>query len=416
VNAKRLTLLTAAGLAVSGCGATAVLDSASRGTPTAAVPSSAAPTSSIATATATATPAATPVPTPAPAPAPPPPPAQVIVTAAENDFSGSTFQVTLISTGGTVLASAAVPSDARWSVGSGSGAAYWVTAGKLQKLDAHGVVKTLAIVPSNEAGRVVVSPDGTEVAYATMTQNSKGVATNRLYRVGSSGASMLIAQRIADPAHASADAPPDWQYYPMSWTSKGILIERQPLGGCGCGAPFDMQMSAGYSAFIDPGTGTATPVTESNTCPLAGAATDGTAACFERSSTGGSASIDFLDNMRTTARFALTGMNLGGDVTFNGSTVAYATVPKNAGGCGGPDWSPLTTLRLMDVRTGNAHAVGPLGFAPQSWLRDGTIVGTISVAAHSTTGSTTSTVVVLDPTSGHVSTILNRSALVVGVA
>ena len=210
----------------------------------------------------------------------------MIVTSTENDFSGSTFQVTLITTGGTVLASAAVPSDAEWSVGAGSAAAYWVTGGKLQKLDAHGVVTTVATVPTTEAGMVVVSPDGTEVAYATMTQSSKGVTTNRLYRVGSSGASVLIAQRVADPAHPSADAPPDWQYYPMSWTSKGILIERQPLGGCGCGTPFDMQMSAGYSAFIDPATGTATPVTESNTCPLSGVGADGTAACFEHSSTG----------------------------------------------------------------------------------------------------------------------------------
>jgi hypothetical protein len=408
VNAKRLTLLTAAGLAVSGCGATAaVLESASHAKLTAAAPSSARHNSS------TGAPAVAPVPTPAPAPPPPP---QVIVTAAEDDFAGPTFLVTLITTDGTVLASTAVPADARWSVGAGSGAAYWVTGGKLQSLDARGVVTTVATVPSTEAGKVVVSPDGTEVAYATMTQDSKGVATNRLYRVGSSGASVLIAQRIADPAHPSADAPPVWQYYPMSWTASGILIERQPLGGCGCGTPFDMQMSAGYSAFIDPVSGTATPVTASNTCPLSGTAPDGTAACFEQSSTGGSASIDFLNNMHTTARFALSGMNLGGEVTFNGSTVAYTTVPKNAGGCGGPDWRPLTTLRLMDVRTGNARAVGPIGFAPQSWLRDGTIVGTISVAAHSSTRSTTSSVVVLDPASGHVSMILNRSTMVVGVA
>jgi hypothetical protein len=410
VNAKRLTLLTAAGLAVSGCGATAALDSASRATPTAAARSAAGPTALPAIATA----APTPVPAPAP---PPPPPAQVVVTAAEDDFSGSTFQVTLVSTDGTVLASTAVPSDARWTVGAGAGAAYWVTGGKLQSLDTHGVVKTLATVPSNEAGRVVVSPDGTEVAYATMTQSSKGVATNRLYRVGS-GTSVLIAQRIADPAHPSPDAPPAWQYYPMFWSVRGILVERQPLGGCGCGTPFDMQMSAGYSAFIDPATGAASPVSESNTCPLSGAAPNGVAACFEQSSTGGSASIDFHYNMNMISHVALSGMTLGGEATFNGYNVAYTTVPKNAGGCGGPDWRPLTTLHIMDFPTGDdAVAAGPTGFAPQAWLRDGTtIVGTISVAARSSTGSTTSTVVVLNPVTGHVSTILNQSAVVVGLA
>jgi hypothetical protein len=401
VNAKHLTLVIAAGVAVSGCGATAVvLASAPRTVATVAMPRAAA----------TAVAPATAVPTVAPAPPPPP---QVIVTAAEADTSGTSFLVTLVSTTGTVLASAAAPADARWTVGAGPGGAYWVTGGTLENLDARGELTTIATVPSTEAGRVVNSPDGSEWAYATMSQSSSGVVTNRLYRVGRHEAPVLIAERTADPAHPSADAPGLWQYYPMSWTAKGILIERQPLGGCGCGTPFDMEMSAGYTAFIDPATGTATPVTESNTCPLSGTSGAGTAACFEGSSTGGSASLDLLDNLHVTARYPMSGRNLGGEAIFNGSTLAYATVPKTAGGCGGSDWHPQTTLRVMDIRTGDARAVGPTGFGPVAWLNDGTIVGTLSIAAPA---GTTSTVVVIDPVTGHVTTILDRSAMVVGVA
>jgi hypothetical protein len=419
VNAKRLTILIATGLAASGCGATAtVLGSAPRAAsnavPLAAVhsstgaPATLAPTSRVAVSTPPPSPSST------PAPPPPPPPPQVIVTAAENGVSGSTFQVTLLSTTGTVLASASVPADAQWTVGAGRGAAYWVTGHKLQRLDAGGALTTLATVPASQNGKVVVSPDGAEWAYATTSQDARGVVSNRLYRGGSTEATQLIAQRSADPAHPSADAPPSWQYYPISWTAQGILIERQPLGGCGCGTPFDMEMTAGYSAFIDPVTGTTTPVTASNSCPLSGAGVDGEAACFQVSPTGGSSSIDFINNLHTTARYALSGTTSGGDATFQGSTVAYATVPKDAGGCGGPDWRPATTLHVMDVTTGNARTVGPTGLAPVAWLNTGAVLGTRTVAGAN--GASTSSVVVVDPASGHVATILSGSAVVVGIA
>jgi hypothetical protein len=418
VNAKRLTILIASGLAATGCGATAtVLGSAPRAA------SNAVPLASVHTGTGAiaapaptslaAPPSASPPPPASPSSTPPPPP-QVIVTAAEDSVSGASFQVTLLTTAGTVLASAAVPADARWTVGAGAGAAYWVTGHRLQKLDAGGAVTTLVTVPATQSGKVVVSPDGAEWAYATTSQDSRGVVTNRLYRGGRTEAAQLIAERIADPAHPSADAPPSWQYYPISWTARGILIERQPLGGCGCGTPFDMEMTAGYSAFIDPLTGSATPVTASNTCTLSGAGADGMAACFQVSSTGGSSSIDFLENQRIAAHYVLSGKTLGGEATFEGSTVAYATVPKNAGGCGGPDWRPETTLHIMDISTGSARTVGPLGLAPVAWLNNGSIVGTRTVAA--TSGASTSSVVVVDPGSGHIATILTRSAVVIGIA
>lgn len=425
MNAKRLTLIVATGLAATGCGVTAtVLGPAQRNTSTAAALLASRQSATAATATPAPTPpaaASSPPPSPSratpaatPAPAPPPPPPQVVVTAAESNVSGPTFQVTLVSTRGTVLASAAVPADARWTVGAGGGAAYWVTGGSLQRLGTSGPVSTLATVPATQNGRVVVSPDGSQWAFSTTTQDGHGVASNRLYRGGGAEATQLVAQRDSDPAHPSADAPPSWQYYPIAWTAQGILVERQPLGGCGCGTPFDMEMTAGYSAVIDPVTGTATPVTASDTCPLSGIGADGTAACFKVSSTGGSASIDFLTSLHLTARYALSGTTSGGDATFHGSTVAYATVPKDAGGCGGPDWRPVTTLHVMDVSTGDARAIGPLGLAPVAWLNTGLILGTRTVAGAN--GASTSSVVVVDPASGHVATILSSSTTVVGIA
>jgi len=419
VNAKRLTLLVAAGLAASGCGVTAtVLGSAQRGSSSAGTPLLSAHTGATTNRTAPASQLSPPSRTSSPPsssapPPPPPPPAPQVIVMAADTISGATFQVSLVNTAGTVLAAAAVPAGARWTVGAGPGAAYWVTGGMLQRLVAGGAVTTVATVLATQSGRVVVSPDGSEWAFATTSQDSHGVVINRLYRGGGGEATRLIAERSADPMHPSTDAPPAWQYYPISWTAKGILIERQPLGGCGCGTPFDMEMTAAYSAFIDPLTGTAAPVTESSSCPLSGAGADGTAACFQVSATGGSASLMFLNNLHTTAHYALSGKNSGGDATFQGSTVAYATVPKDAGGCGGPDWRPATTLHVMDMSTGDARTLGPVGLAPVAWLNNGTILGTLAVATAK--GATTTTVVTVDPVSGHLSTVVNRM-VVVGVA
>jgi hypothetical protein len=412
VNAKRLTLLVAAGLIVTGSGvAASVLHS---GTPASAPAGGAKDVVALTTATAppdtaaTAPPAATqspaapslPAATPLVATTPPPPPS-VIAVANENSPSGP-LEVALVTSNGRVLASTNVPPDARWTISVGPRAAYWVTGGKLRSLDEHGLVTTLATVPLTESGRVVLSPDGSQWAYAT-TSTARNITTDRIYR----GA-------IGQPARLVVDTTAEaWQYYLLSWTAQGILVERQPLGGCGCGTPFDMQMTATSTAFIDPVTGIATPLGTSESCPLSGIGLDATLACFHETSTGASDSLRFVNGSHTTYQYTLSGKTVGGAATFNGSTLAYATVPSTAGGCGAVDWRPQTTLRVMDIRTGSAISVSRTGLAPVAWLADGSILATLSVA-HA--GATTNTVVAVDPTNGSVRTVFNQSFNVIGLA
>jgi hypothetical protein len=408
VNAKRLTLLVATGLTVTGCGVTAGVLHNGTPTSTAAGGSKAALT----LANAPAAPIATSPPAASTAPVaitPPPPP---LIVVADESSSGPTLEVALVTSNGVVLASTQVPQDARWTIGVGPRAAYWVTGGRLQSLDEHGVVTTLATVPQSESGRVVLSPDGSQWAYATTSTSATNIITNRIYRGAIGVPAQLVAERSADPSHPDAGTPSQWQYYLQSWTAQGILVERQPVGGCGCGTPFDMQMTAQSTAFINPTTGIATPLGASETCPLSGVATDATIACFHETATGASDSLRFINGTHTT-QYALSGRNIGGAATFNGSTLAYATVPSTAGGCGGPDWRPQTTLHVMDIRSGNAISVGRTGLAPVAWLADGSILAILSVA-HA--AITTTTVVAVDPATGGVRTVFNQSFNVIGLA
>jgi hypothetical protein len=67
----------------------------------------------------------------------------------------------------------------------------------------------------------------------------------------------------------------------------------------------------------------------------------------------------------------------------------------------------------MDVTTGDARIIGGTGLQPVAWLSDGRILATLSVA-HA--AATTSSVVAVDPASGSLQTLFNRSFMVVGLA
>ena len=99
----------------------------------------------------------------------------------------------------------------------------------------------------------LIGPDGTSYAYATSDQLSNGTVLNRIVVVRPGAAAAVIADRVSDPNHPTADAPQSWDYYLINWTAAGIAFARVPTGGCGCGS-FDMQMQSAYSAIINPST------------------------------------------------------------------------------------------------------------------------------------------------------------------
>jgi hypothetical protein len=346
---------------------------------------------------ATAAPTAAPA-SPAPTAAPAPPPMVVVV-----ERAGSGQTISLVDLGGHTLASASADSGQLWSVESGPGGAYWVSAGRLHRLGADGRVTDLgaAAAPNGFS----VSPSGDAIAYGTSTQIGTGAQVeNRLY-VAQGGRVRLLASRISD---ASKPAPPDalqgWQYRTMGWTDQGILIAREPQGGCGCG-PFGMESVDWHTALVDPSTGATTAVNDSATCPLSGVGPGGDAACFHTPQSGESRAADSLRILHggtVSASFDLSRTTVGGAAVFSpdGGRIAYATVAEGTD-CG--TWQQQTTMRVLDIAGGTARAVSTPGLQPVAWLPDGRILASQTVGQ---AGSTRA--VLVDPASGATTTI--RSA------
>ncbi len=339
------------------------------------------------------------------------------VVTATDELDDQTFVVSLLSTSGSGHVSATVhdtaAGNARWTVSAAAGNAYWASGGALHRLDPTGTVTVIGGLPAAQFGRVVVSPDGTQWVYTTTATDANNVITNDVWRAGLGISTQQIVHRVDDPSHPTADAPAAWEYYLSAWTNRGVVAVRQPMGGCGCGQ-FDMQMSAQYSLFINPANGDSALITTQSDCPLSGAATSGIAACFHSNQAGGSDALQFIANGHSTSTAALSGANIGGDASFNpaGTTVAYATIDAAQAGCASA--APFT-LRVMDVATRNATVVdAALSLDPHGWLNNGTVLATRTVP--DAAGATVTSTVVVDPASGHLTTLASDGSRIVGVS
>jgi hypothetical protein len=368
-NRARQSIL-AAGLAllIAGCGSpSAPMGKATRN-PSASASASPAPT-------------ATTLPTPTPKPAPP---ALIALTQPGPD---TVLSIRLVALDGTTVASTTVPdrSISGWPK-AGPDGAYWLDgAGQLDRLGRDGAVTVVATIP---AGSFFAAGPGGQIAYETSSVESPAGGTpaspdNRLYLLRS-GSTQLLAERSSQgtsdgAANAPGIPPYDWYYDPISWTDAGVLIARLPQGGCGCG-PFGMDTVQGYTGIVDPTTGIAGSVSEDRTCPVSGAGADGTIACFHtpviptsKDEGRGADALRILRNGSVVQSFDLSTQNAGGDATFNADStqLAYATV---AAGSDCASWTMLTRLRVLDLASGTAKAVGPAGLQPVAWLADGRLV------------------------------------------
>ncbi|MGA8015149.1 MAG: hypothetical protein WCB85_04445 [Candidatus Dormiibacterota bacterium] len=378
------------GVAVSACGAvsTAVMHGATPRTVVATSTPSVVATPGLAEALAapfsTSPPTSTPVPAPAESCASPSG-TQVVAgkTAAgdlvvDSPLADGDIQVSILNAHGAVLASTTVPEASEWTVVSGGGGAYWLDGTEACRLEPNGTVSALGSVPSG-VDQVLVSPDGTEYAYATSESNNADTQTvNSIYLAQIGGSPSLAAQRVWDSSNPSADAPAGgWMYGLISWTSQGIVLRREATGGCGCGA-FDMEMLAGYSALFDPSTGTTTDLTADDSCPLSGVGPGAVAACFDESASDpGDGAIEVLDGGKVSTHFSLSGQSLGADAVFSpdGSTLAYATLPAADDQCGS-DWQSLTTLRILGLRSGTEVSGAGAGLQPVAWTATGVLYAT----------------------------------------
>jgi hypothetical protein len=318
---------------------------------------------------------------------------------------GGFVAVRLLSATGRELGSDRIPQAQEWSLSAGPGGAYWVAGNRLHRLGRDGTTSDLGAVAADQDGSVAVSPDGRSWVYATSTITPDGVRTNRLWRSGIGLPSRLLAERISDPMHPTPGMPTSWVYSLKSWTAAGLLVVREPSGGCGCIA-FDMETVSGNALLVDPDTGVGTPLPTDRACPFSGAAADATVACFHSSNYGSADALHVLRRDGSVQSFDLSGTTAGGDARFgpSGAVLAYATVPSSKG-CG--EWEQATTLRILDLASGAAHAVGPLGLQPKAWLSADRVAGIVS------RGSSDGAVVTVDVHSGAVATVVNGDSLYV---
>jgi hypothetical protein len=316
----------------------------------------------------------------------------LVVTA---DAGAGKTWLEILSQTGAMVARTEISPTLQWLVSAGPGGAYWAEGGSEYVLSTSGKVRRLGALPASANG-VLISPDGTEYAYATSESSANSmVSTNKIVVVRSNGSAVTIADRISDPNHPTADAPPNgWDYYLINWTSTGIAFARVPTGGCGCGL-FDMQMQSGYAATINPVTEVVTPITEDQSCPLSAVGPGGQDACFAAS-----ANADGTGGLRVSVggtqrySFAMSGANFAGDAQFSptGTSIAYITVPSAEDSCGA-SWT--ATLRVLNLASGKAVSRALGEFSPVLWAPNGLIYGNVESADAS--GNYSSTLVAVNP-------------------
>ena len=383
-------------LLLAGCGSPAASVARTTQTPTGSAPAA------LPSASASAAPTARPTPTPKPAP-----PALV---ALESTSATNVMTIRLVGLDGTEVASTRVQLPISGWVKAGPDGAYWLdNTGALHRLGRDGAVTTVATMPP---GAYFAVGSGGRIAYVTSPfmgpQTTPPTTDNRLYLVTSGGVQLLADRSTKGTMDGAANVPGippyDWSYDPVTWTGGGLLIARLPVGRCGCG-PFGMETVQGYTAIVDPASGVAGSVTDDPNCPVSGVAADGTTACFHtpviptsKNEGRGADALRILRDGKVVQSFDLSTQNAGGDATFTADStkLAYATVTAGSD-CG--TWETLTRLRVLDLVSGTAKAVGPPGLQPLGWLADGRLVAT------STTGSSTaqqSGPVIVDPATGTV--------------
>jgi hypothetical protein len=311
-------------------------------------------------------PAVTPVPVPPAAPA-------AATTVATVSGTGGSEWLEIVNGSGVVIAKAAVHPTQFWMTAAGPGGAYWAEDGVEHELTASGAVHALGAIPADANG-VVIGLDGSSYAYATSDQLSNGAALNRIVVVRPGAAAAVVADRVSDPNHTTADAPESWDYYLVSWTADGIAFARVPTGGCGCGS-FDMQMQSADSGIINPTTEVVTALTADDFCPLSTVGPAAETACFATSATSeATEGIRIESHGVVTHTYNLSGTSVAGDAVFapSGSALAYLTIPLGEDSCGA---TITPTLRILNLTTGSAIDRNIGDFAPSGWGSNGLLYG-----------------------------------------
>ncbi len=315
-----------------------------------------------------------------PAAIPPVQLAAATTTVATVPGNGGSEWLEILNGSGAVIVKTSIHPTATWMTAAAAGGAYWAQSGVEHELTATGAVRSLGPIPADADG-VVISPDGTAYAYATSDQLSNGTALNRIFVVRPGTAATVVADRVSDPNHPTADAPQSWDYYLIGWTADGIAFARVLTGGCGCGS-FDMQMQSADSGIINVSTGVVTALTDDASCPLSTVGPGAETACFDTATSGATAGIRIGSQGVISHSYSLSGTSVAGDAVFapSGSALAYITIPLSQDTCGA---TVTPTLRILNVASGIAVDRNVGDFAPSFWGSNGLLYGLMASGPNS---------------------------------
>lgn len=277
--------------------------------------------------------------------------------------------------------------------------------GRLKELTLSGRVLDLRQLPAVPNESFALSPDGSQLAYPVVVGDVHGSSWHNQLWVApvAGGAPRLLADRTATMADSTSDAPAGWQYRVFGWTPAGIVIGRIAVGAGGDG-PFSDEGFNSHTALVDPATGRATPLTDDVACPLSGLAADGTAVCFRSSvSHDGAVAIEIRSRDGALRTWSMSGLNRAGSAVLDsgGQRLAYAT--ERAAGDWPRPWQLGAVMRVLDLRSGEAHATGPAGLLPLAWMGDGRVLAERWESGSG--GLTRTTLVLVDPRNGAVQTL-----------
>jgi len=327
-----------------------------------------------------------------------PEPAAVAVIA----MSSTTTTLSLVDLRGRVLGSTDLGEPQSAVEAIAPGGVDFTAAGRLHQLTLGGAVRDLGPLPYagfNE--RFAVSPDGGSIAYARQMGMSSDSYHNQLWVDAIGAPPRLLADRLVTGTVHPTDAPVQWFYEVEAWTPQGIVIGRLPEGIGGYG-PFIDEGYRQYTALVDPASGTPEPLTTGGGCPLSEYAHDGSFTCFRSHGDSGSGATS-IELRRPVAASALTwslsAAVFAGDARYDPTRgrLAYATVPVPAPQ---DDWQLHTTLRVLDLTTGQTRVLSGEGLQPLAWTRDGHLLAFLRETGPATNQLHPLSLVSVDPTTG----------------
>jgi hypothetical protein len=232
--------------------------------------------------------------------------------------------------------------------------------GHLKAIKRDGSVEDLEDIGSENAGRVVASPDGRRWLWSTYLVN--GDTVHSQVHLGGVG----IAPRLVE------DSTEDHRMLePYSWTAHGAFVAHSAMG---IGGHILFSSATGPVDRLDPTTWTATALDETAGCSFSDQARDGTLACLSRDGEQPVLQLVKSSGSVQTIRLSQPAFHQSGDAYFDATGGRLIL----GGATGEDDSAQRFSTALVRAPSDSMAIFGPAGvrpaMGPASWLPDGRLV------------------------------------------